>query len=479
MRGASTKHSQRTALVFWCGGGNFSAGEVEEFGVGANFVVRTRALIANFAAGQQLADKTFADDNGFERFTQRYFAKIELHALLAPREREIAAYGSERDFALKLLKTFFVELDAIQIVADEKLLTLFCRSIVHQRLQQVDVERGGIRLKKTLGHLRAARETVGQIQRARNHDARVGVHPKRGRGILKRNADPQLEWRKIAGLRARIVSLSDGQDFARQHAGAGHGALGGASGLVLVNRQDNGVAFNEDLSCTETFQHALHRLVQGHAEMGGWIHAAFQQVLGDTGGTADVSFDDHVIDDWIVRRSSLVRMQELVEALIGAGKFAGTLGMDQIDALHPSGDLLIIAAIAAQTHQVFGELEADRQRLLRATSANGPGGLLEFLHGYLARRKFFQNLRDALGFVPKDKRLLQLLKVNGRAIFGRDFAQFVAREDMEEQVAFLEPVNPLLKKMGADFRGGSRIFIRTCAGVEQAPGVCGLVQIIA
>src|SRR6185437_7255207 len=183
--------------------------------------------------------------------------------------------------------------------------------------------------------------------------------------------------------------------------------------------------------------------------------------------------------DWIVCRSSLFRMQELVEALVDAGKFAGTLGVDQIDALHPSGDLLIVAAIAAQTHQVFGELKADRQRLLRATSANGPGGLLEFLHGYLARRKFFQNLRDALGFVPKDKRLLQLLKVNGRAIFGRDFAQFVAREDMEEQVAFLEPVNPLLKKMGADFRGGSRIFIRTCAGVEQAPGVCGLVQIIA
>ena len=77
--------------------------------------------------------------------------------------------------------------------------------------------------------------------------------------------------------------------------------------------------------------------------------------------------------------------------------------------------------------------------------------IVELLHGHFARRKFFQDLRDALGFVANDKGLLQLLKVNRRAIFGGNVAEFVARQNVEQQVAFFEPVNPFLEKIGREF----------------------------
>ena len=79
----------------------------------ADFEVCAVALGAYLTAWQQLAHKTFADDDWLESVADRHFTKIELHAFFTPRHRKIAAHGSERDFGGYFLKTLFVQLDSI------------------------------------------------------------------------------------------------------------------------------------------------------------------------------------------------------------------------------------------------------------------------------------------------------------------------------------------------------------------------------
>jgi len=58
-----------------------------------------------------------------------------------------------------------------------------------------------------LGELGAAGEAVGEIQRLRNHDARIAVGPIGGRGALKGNAETELERGEIVGGSAFVVEL--------------------------------------------------------------------------------------------------------------------------------------------------------------------------------------------------------------------------------------------------------------------------------
>ena len=49
---------------------------------------------------------------------------------------------------------------------------------------------------RRLGHLRATRQAVREIQRTGNHDARIAIHPQRRSGILEGDADAQFEGRQ-------------------------------------------------------------------------------------------------------------------------------------------------------------------------------------------------------------------------------------------------------------------------------------------
>ena len=200
-------------------------------------------------------------------------------------------------------------------------------------------------------------------------------------------------------LGAGIVMVRHGENFARQHAGTGHGLAVGARGFVFVDRQNDGVSFDEHLRRSVVLEHALHRFVQIHAEVRGGIHAALEKVFGQAGRAAHVRLDDHVVDHRILRGPDFVWMQKLVEALVRARKLAGVLRTHQIDAFHPADHVLIISPIAAQAHQILGEVQAYRERVLVGAAADGARSVLQLLHGNFARRKLLENLLDAPGFV--------------------------------------------------------------------------------
>ncbi len=138
-------------------------------------------------------------------------------------------------------------------------------------------------------------------------------------------------------------------------------------------------------------------------------------------------------------------------------------GAHEIDALHPRGDVLVIAAVAAQAHEVFGELQADGERLLVAAAADRARRLLEPLHRDLASGKLFENRLHALGLVAADERLFHLLQVDRRAILGGDFAELVARQHVDQQIVLLEAVYPFLEQAGAGFGRARRAAGADCA----------------
>ena len=88
---------------------------------------------------------------------------------------------------------------------------------------------------------------------------------------------------------------------------------------------------------------------------------------------------------------------------------------------------------------------------------------------------------DALGLVAADHRFFHLLQVDRRRIIGGDFAQLVAGEDVNQQVALLEAVHPFLEQSRARFGRGCGPAGRGLRElrVEKAARVGGLVEIVA
>jgi len=107
------------------------AGDFDEFGIGADFVVGAITLCADFSAGQELADETFADDDGFDRFAEGNFADVKLDAVFTPRHGKCTGKGGKRNFGAEFLKTFFVKFNSILIEADEQFFAFFFGSVVH------------------------------------------------------------------------------------------------------------------------------------------------------------------------------------------------------------------------------------------------------------------------------------------------------------------------------------------------------------
>src|SRR5882672_1406576 len=124
-----------------------------------------------------------------------------------------------------------------------------------------------------LGELGAAGEAVGEIQRLRNHDARIAVGPIGGRGALKGNAETELERGEIVGGSAFVVGVADGENLSRKDAGLGDGARVGDGRFGFENGENDGVAFDEDFFGRVTAQMFLDGLIKIEAKGRGRVQA--------------------------------------------------------------------------------------------------------------------------------------------------------------------------------------------------------------
>src|SRR5258708_20910389 len=100
-----------------------------------------------------------------------------------------------------------------------------------------------------------------------NHDAGIGIVQRTGRGALEGDADAQLQWGKIGVNGAIVVGIANHENLTRENACLSNGASVGKIGFGLENREDDGVAFDEDFFGAEAIEEFLDRLVQIQAEM--------------------------------------------------------------------------------------------------------------------------------------------------------------------------------------------------------------------
>ena len=153
---------------------------------------------------------------------------------------------------------------------------------------------------------------------------------------------------------------------------------------------------------------------------------------------------------WETTRSSagpgFLGQQEFVQAVVHLGKFARALVAHQMDALHRRAQPLIIARVAAQPHEVFGEAEDDGAHLFARRFADFLGEFVDALRGILPRGKLLQDILDALEFLARHQRFFQLLQVDRRAVVVADVPQLVAGQNVHEQIALLEPDDQFLEQ---------------------------------
>src|SRR6266404_6566602 len=85
----------------------------------------------DFSVGEQLPCHAFSQYEEFHGLTKRHFSIIKGDVFLAPWFVELRFDGVERNLFGKLLKTLFVELDAVHVVANQELIQFFRRCAFH------------------------------------------------------------------------------------------------------------------------------------------------------------------------------------------------------------------------------------------------------------------------------------------------------------------------------------------------------------
>src|SRR2546425_7853918 len=108
-----------------------SGDEVVERRSGADFIIGMRSGSSDFSIGKQLPREGLAQNEQFDGFAKRHFPIKQGDVLFSPGHIELRFNGFERNFLGKLLKAFFVELDAVVVVADQEFVQLFRRRALH------------------------------------------------------------------------------------------------------------------------------------------------------------------------------------------------------------------------------------------------------------------------------------------------------------------------------------------------------------
>src|SRR5262249_53437558 len=226
-------------------GAEQSGDKAIESGSSADFVVDVRGRRTYFSVGRELAREAFAKHEKFDGLAHGDFAVIERYRFFAPRQIEFGFDTFERDFVVQLQKAFFIQLDAVAVVTDEKFVKLFSGCACHglQELKQAKMR--FLIFEHAASKFRAAGEAVRKIKRFGNHDARFAVGPVGWSVSLVRHAKPEFESGEVCRSSAVIVGVADSQNLPRQNACFRNGTRVSAARFRFEDGKDDGVAFDK------------------------------------------------------------------------------------------------------------------------------------------------------------------------------------------------------------------------------------------
>ncbi|MGA8034382.1 MAG: hypothetical protein WA823_21210 [Candidatus Acidiferrales bacterium] len=139
--------------------------------------------------------------------------------------------------------------------------------------------------------------------------------------------------------------------------------------------------------------------------------------------------------------------------------------------------MLVIATVAAKAHEIFDEAQADGTLFFSRLAAHISRGVEHALGRNFSRRNLFEELLDAARVVFIYESFFQRLQVNGRAVVSMDFAEFIARDDVQEKFALFKTMHELFEEFGANL-GAGFAFCERRFGIEQATSVVGLVEVV-
>jgi hypothetical protein len=106
-----------------------------------------------------------------------------------------------------------------------------------------------------------------------------------------------------------------------------------------------------------------------------------------------------------------------------------------------------------------------RRAPLRAEFCGFSWKFVDALHRILPRGKLLQDILDALVFLARHQRLFNCCKVDRRAVIMADIAQLVAGQNVDQQVALLEPDRNQIPRAIAS--------ARSAAAARGSPGAAG------
>ena len=173
----------------------------------------------------------------------------------------------------------------------------------------------------------------------------------------------------------------------------------------------------------------------------------------------------------ILGRLLVFGRQELIEHAVEGGEFADLVVADQIDTVKAGGEGFETAQIAVIAEEVVQKTRGKTAALRTAAGGDASDGGKESVGMEPA---FGNDFFDAGCFFAEDQRVLDLLRIHPRRIFGEQRNGFIRSDDMRQNAFALQQTGPDVEAVFSVAIFRRRVF--AAAGPHQGGGVFGNIE---
>ena len=145
-------------------------------------------------------------------------------------------------------------------------------------------------------------------------------------------------------------------------------------------------------------------------------------------------------DDFVLLGPGFVGHDTFIEPVVHAGKLAGLFGGDEADTFHAGAQMVRVAEVAAEAEEVGGKTQDETLYFFAGVAMNLSRKFLDGLKGQFFRGHLLDNLLDLFHLLFGHQRLAQLLQVDRRAILGNNRPDFIAGEDMVQNLMLFQAI---------------------------------------
>src|SRR5215469_6794014 len=249
------------------GGGLNTLDGFVDVGIDTDFVVTAVSQVfQREVARVYVGDPALSHHDTMEQtLPQGHQARVDAYVGNVPDHGHFKVIGLERKFCLQLLEGSLIDVDASDVVAQQKLSGLAAGLAVFNSLEGKDIEQHIARLQHLAHAFTARAQPVTLVDGLGDHDLALAVHEVHRRRILIGNSNAQVQAGQPGRARALVVGGNDFDDFLRQHAGLSHTKHRLA--LTLEQRENDGIALNEYLARFILGQQLVDGVVEIQAEI--------------------------------------------------------------------------------------------------------------------------------------------------------------------------------------------------------------------